>query len=72
MSMVFSRQENCGGLQFPPGHLPDPGIQPASPVSPALQAESLEITLFLLLLVCSLSSLWSENTLYMISIHLNL
>ena len=26
---------------FPPGDLPDPGIKPSSPVSPALQADSL-------------------------------
>ena len=31
--MGFSRQEYWGGLPFPPpGHLPDPGIKPASPV----------------------------------------
>ena len=35
--MGFSRQEYRGGLPFPPpGDLPDPGIDPASPVSPAL------------------------------------
>ena len=33
----FSRQEYWSGLPFPtPGDLPDPGIEPASPVSPAL------------------------------------
>ena len=33
----FSRQEYCSGLLFPPpGYLPDPGIKPRSPVSPAL------------------------------------
>ena len=33
----FSRQEYCSGLPFPPpGDLPDPGLKPASPVSPAL------------------------------------
>ena len=37
MSMGFSRQEYWNGLSFPlPGDLPDPGIEPASPVSPAL------------------------------------
>ena len=25
----------------PPGHLPDPGIEPLSPASPALQADAL-------------------------------
>ena len=37
LSMGFSRQEYWGGLLFPnPGDLPDPGIKPMSPVSPAL------------------------------------
>ena len=37
LSMGFSRQEYWSGLPFPsPGDLPDPGIEPASPVSPAL------------------------------------
>ena len=40
--MGFFRQEYWSGLPFPPpGDLPDPGIKPASPVAPALQAESL-------------------------------
>ena len=35
--MRFPRQEYWSGLPFPsPGDLPDPGIEPASPVSPAL------------------------------------
>ena len=35
--MEFSRQEYWSGLPFPPpGDLPDPGIEPGSPVSPAL------------------------------------
>ena len=38
-SMGFSRQEHWSGLPCPPpGDLPDPGIEPASP---ALQADSL-------------------------------
>ena len=38
-SMEFSRQEYWSGLPFPsPGDLPDPGIEPGSPV---LQADSL-------------------------------
>ena len=42
LSMGFSRQEYCSGLPCPPpGDLPDPGIEPSSPVSPALQADSL-------------------------------
>ena len=40
--MGFSRQEYWSGLLWPPpGDLPDPGIEPISPVSPALQAGSL-------------------------------
>ena len=36
-SMRFSRQEYWGGLPCPPpGDLPDPGIKPASLMSPAL------------------------------------
>ena len=38
LSMGFSRQEYWSGLPFPPGDLPDPGIEPGSP---ALQADSL-------------------------------
>ena len=41
LSTGFSRQEYRTGLPFLlPGDLPDPGIEPASPVSPALQADS--------------------------------
>ena len=41
-SMGFPRQEHWIGLPLPsPGDLPHPGIKPASPVSPALQADSL-------------------------------
>ena len=36
-SLEFSRLEYWSGLPFPPpGDLPDPGIEPESPVSPAL------------------------------------
>ena len=43
LSMGFSKQEYWNGLPFPPpGGLPDPGIEPMSPESPALQqADSL-------------------------------
>ena len=42
LSMGFSRQEYRSGLPFfSPGDLPDPGIESASPVSPALQSDSL-------------------------------
>ena len=44
LSMGFSRQEYCSGLPCPPlGDLPDPGIEPMSLTSPALQAGSLPI-----------------------------
>ena len=44
LSMGFSRQEYWNGLPFPsPGDLPDPGIEPASPVSPELQVYSLPL-----------------------------
>ena len=37
----LSRQEYWSGLPCPPpGDLPDPGIGPMSPVTPALQADS--------------------------------
>ena len=40
LSMRFPRQEYWSGLSFlPPGDLPDPGIKPASPASPALAGE---------------------------------
>ena len=42
LSMGFPRQEYWNGLLFPPpGDIPDPGIEPTSPVSPSLQADSL-------------------------------
>ena len=37
LSMKFSSQEYWSGLPFPsPGNLPNPGIEPRSPASPAL------------------------------------
>ena len=42
LSMEFPRQEYWSGLPFPfPKELPDPGIEPMSPVPPALQVASL-------------------------------
>ena len=42
LSMGFFRQEYWRRLPFPPPRdLPDPETEPASPVSPALQADSL-------------------------------
>ena len=37
LSMGFPRQEYWSGLPCPPpGHLPDPGVEASSPMSPAL------------------------------------
>ena len=45
LSMGFSQQEYESGLPFPsPGDLPDSGIKPTSPVSPALQEDSLPLS----------------------------
>ena len=45
LSMELSRQEYWSRLPYlPPGDLPDPGIKPTSPVSPALQANSLPLS----------------------------
>ena len=42
LAMGFSRQEYWSGLPCPPeGDLPNPVIKPASPVSSALQVDSL-------------------------------
>ena len=42
LSMGFSRQEYWSGLPCPPpGELPNPGTEPTSPASPAVQVESL-------------------------------
>ena len=42
LSMGFFRQEYWSGLPFSPlGNLSNPGIKPVSPVSPALQTDSL-------------------------------
>ena len=44
LSIGFSRQEYWTGLPFPPpGDLPNPGIEPLSPVVPALQMGSLQL-----------------------------
>ena len=45
LSMGFFRQESWSGLPFPPpGVLPDPGIEPVSPVTPELQVDSLPLS----------------------------
>ena len=43
--MVFSKQEYWTVLPFlPPGDLPNPWIEPVSPMSPAWQADSLPLS----------------------------
>ena len=43
--MGFFRQEYWSGLPFsPPGDLPDPGIEPVSLVSHALQADPIPLS----------------------------
>ena len=45
LSTGFSRQEHWSGLPFPsPGALPNPGTEPESLTSPALQADSLPLS----------------------------
>ena len=45
LSMGFSRQEYWSGLPCPPpGDLSDPGIEPESPVAPALMVDSLPLS----------------------------
>ena len=45
LSVRFPRQENWSGLPCPPpGALSDPGIEPAPPASPSLQADSLPLS----------------------------
>jgi len=45
LSLGFSRPEYWSGLPSPPpGVLPDPGIEPGTPASPALQANSLSLS----------------------------
>ena len=45
LSIGFTRQEYWSGLQSPPAEdLPNPGIEPASPVAPTLQADSLPLS----------------------------
>ena len=40
LSMGFPRQVYWSGQPFPPPDLPNPGIEPTSPESPGLQADS--------------------------------
>ena len=44
LPMEFPRQEYWSELAFPPpGHLPNSGVEPTSPVASALQADSLPL-----------------------------
>ena len=45
LSMGFFQQKYWSGLLFPPrGDLPNPATEPSSPVSPALQVDSLPLS----------------------------
>ena len=44
LSLGFPSQEYWSGLPCPPGDLPNPGTEPTSPASPALQAGSLPLS----------------------------
>ena len=45
LSIGFTRQEYWSGLPSPPAEdLPNPGIEPASPLASALQADSLPLS----------------------------
>ena len=45
LSMESFRQEHWSGLPFPnPEYLPNPGIEPRSPVASALQVDSLPLS----------------------------
>ena len=66
LSLGFSRQEFWSGLLCPPpGDLPDPGIEPTSPVSPALQADSLPLSFpgnpFISYMTSEVLGKWLEN-----------
>ena len=70
LSMGFLKQVYWSGFPVPaPGDLPDPGIEPASPVSPALQAdpfplshrESLCMCVCLCVCINLLLDMWSAN-----------
>ena len=55
LSMGFSRQGYWSGLSCPPpGDLPEPGIEPASPMSPALASK------FFLFVCFTKSATWED------------
>ena len=54
LSMEFSRQEYCSGLPCPPpGDVPHPAIEPASPAFPALASRFF-----------TTSTVWEAHTIY--------
>ena len=65
LSMGLAQQEYWSGLPFPPpGDLPDTGIKPTSPVSPALAGEFFTtlperpfqfVTVLILLFFCNIT-----------------
>ena len=62
LSMGFSWQGYWRGLPFlPPGDLPDSGIKPTSPVSPAIQADSFTAELSGIYLRVAGKIPWSEE-----------
>ena len=70
LSMGFPRQKYWSGLPFPPpGELPNPGIEPMSPASPALQVSSFTTkpASFLLQMKMSLFHKISQNQMSIIS-----
>ena len=63
LSMEFPRQEYWSGLQFPPpGDLPDPGIEPSSPVSPALAGDFFTTGVTIIAMENSIAILQKLNT----------
>ena len=48
LSMDFSRQKEWSGLPFPsPGNLPDPGMEPTSPVFPASAGRCIYVYIYI-------------------------
>ena len=67
LSMKFSRQEYWSGLPCPPpGHLPDPGIEPKSVTLPALAGQ-----LFTMSATWEASCLISGNCFWLLSLRCN-
>ena len=72
LSMEFSRQEYWSGLPCPPpGDLPDLGIEPTFPVSPALWADILPLNHWGRLLRRKLTPILCHSPLLNITSHLH-